>query len=91
MFVYYFWERERARAGEGQREGDRGSKAGSAGSRDPNVGLKLRNNEIMTWAEVRGLTNWATQAPLSAGFYRYHIFYAHNYYVEWKDSVMLML
>ena len=30
----------------------------------PDAGLELTDREIMTWAEVRRLTNWATQAPL---------------------------
>ena len=35
-----------------------------ADSREPNAGLKLTNYEIMTWAEVRSLTNVTTQVPL---------------------------
>ena len=35
-------------AGQGQREGDRGSKAGCQQSREPYVGLELMNCEIMT-------------------------------------------
>ena len=34
----------------------------------PDVGFELTNYEIMTWAEVRCLTNWATQAPQQAHF-----------------------
>ena len=33
------------------------------------VGLELRSHEIMTWAEVGYLTNWATQAPLKTLFW----------------------
>ena len=47
-------------------EGDMESQAGSrlwAVSTEPDVGLKLTNREIMTWAEVTHLTDWATQAP----------------------------
>ena len=50
-----------------EREGDTESEAGSrlwAVSTEPNVGLKLTNREIMTWAEVGRLNDWATQAPL---------------------------
>ena len=68
----YFLERERMReqVGEGQREreGDTESKAGSklwAVSTEPYGGLKLTKNEIMAWAEYRGLTDWATQVPLN--------------------------
>ena len=66
MFIY-FWEV----GGEGQREGDTESEAGSklwAVSTDPDVGLELTNHEIMTWAEVGRLTDWATQAPLDWPF-----------------------
>ena len=41
--------------GEGQREGDTESETGSglwAVSTEPDVGLKLTDREIMTWAEV---------------------------------------
>ena len=50
MFIFKR-ERDRARAGEGQREGDTESEAGSrlrAVSTEPNAGLKLTNCEIMT-------------------------------------------
>ena len=71
MFIY-FWESARERQsgnGEGRdREGDTESEAGSrlwAVSTDPEVGLELTNREIMTWAEVGRLTDWATQVPPS--------------------------
>ena len=56
MFIY-FWERE----------GDIKSEAGSrlwAVSTEHDVGLKLTDCEIMTWAEVRCLPDWATQVLL---------------------------
>ena len=75
MFIC-FWERERERqkqrqrqslrGGGEEREGDIESKAGSrlwAVSTEPDVGLKLTECKIMTWAEVRALTDWATQVP----------------------------
>ena len=49
-----------------EREGDTESEAGSrlwAVSTEPDMGLKLMDCEIMTWAEVGCLTDWATQAP----------------------------
>ena len=52
--------------GEGQREGDTESETGSrlwAVSTEPDVGLELMDREIMTWAEVGRLTDWATQVP----------------------------
>ena len=51
-----------------EREGDTESEAGSrlwAISPEPDVGLELRDREIVTPAEVRRLTDWATQAPLN--------------------------
>ena len=65
MFLFYF-ESERDRQCVGGGEGDTEYKAGSrlpAISTEPNGGLKPTNHEIMTWAAVGRLTNWATQAP----------------------------
>ena len=54
-------------SGEGEeREGDTESEAGSrlqAVSTEPGAGLELMNCEIMTRAEVRGLTDSAAQEP----------------------------
>ena len=73
-FNVYFWETERERQRERQsmirgvaeKEGNTESRAGSrlwAVSTQPNMGLELTSCEIMTWAEVGHLTNWATQVP----------------------------
>ena len=68
MFTH-FWERERDRAqvgGVAERERDTVSEVGSrlwAVSTQPDAGLELTNHEIVTWAEVGHLTDWATQAP----------------------------
>ena len=65
MFIY-FWG---GRGAEREREGATESEAGSrlrAVSAEPDAGLKVTDREIMTWAEVGRLTDWATQAPLSA-------------------------
>ena len=67
MFIY-FWESERQRVSRGGAEtaGDKELEAGSrlwAVSAKPDAGLELTNNEIMTWAKVGHLTDWATQAP----------------------------
>ena len=54
--------------GGAEREGDTELKAGSrlwAISPEPAAGLELTDREIVTWAEVGGLTNWATQEPHS--------------------------
>ena len=74
MFIH-FWERETEHEWERgrEREGDTESEAGSrlwAVSTEPNVGLKPMNLKIMTWAKVRCLTNWATQAPLNVYFWQ---------------------
>ena len=50
--------------GGAESEGDTKSKAGSrlwAVSTEPDMGLELINHKIMTWADVRRLTDWATQ------------------------------
>ena len=65
MFIY-FWQRDRAWAGEGQRERETESEAGSrlqAVTTEPNSGLEVTDLEIMIWAEVRRSTDWATQVP----------------------------
>ena len=52
--------------GGAEREGDTESETGSrvwAVSTEPDAGLELTDREIMTWAEVGRLTDWATQAP----------------------------
>ena len=59
----YFWERQ-SMNGEGEeKEGDTECEEGSrlwAVSPEPNM-----NCEIMTWAKVGHLTDWATQVPLA--------------------------
>ena len=65
MFIY-FWQRQSMNGGGSGREGDTESETGPrlwAVSTEPDVGLELTDREIMTWAEVRRLTDWATQAP----------------------------
>ena len=72
MFIC-FWETETqsvSRRGS-EREGDTESEAGSrlwAVSAEPDAGLELTEREIVTWAEVGRLTDWATQAPQCAPF-----------------------
>ena len=64
---FYVFLRDKEWAEEGQREGDTESEAGSrlwAVSTEPEAGLEPINCEIMTWAEVGCLNDWATQAPL---------------------------
>ena len=62
-------ERQRVSRGGAKREGDTESEAGSklwAVSTELDVGLELMSCKIMTQAEVRRLTDWATQAPLDS-------------------------
>ena len=66
MFIY-FWDRERQSMNGGGSERGRhriwnGLQALS-GQHRARRGLELTDREIMTWAEVGRLTNWATQAP----------------------------
>ena len=68
MFTY-FWEtgRDRVWAGEGQRERETQNlkrlQALSAQSPTQGSNSQLTSLEIMTWAEVGSLTNWAIQVP----------------------------
>ena len=65
FFNVYFWERDRM-SGRGAGWWDTESEAGSwlwAVNTEPDTGLELTDWEIMTWAEVRRLTDWATQVP----------------------------
>ena len=68
LMLIYFWERDRDREWEGERQREKGRQRNWNGlytdSRKPSAGLELMNCEIMTWAEVRCLTYWATQASL---------------------------
>ena len=54
--------------GEGQRDRETQKLKQAPGSelsaQSPNAWLKLSDHEIMTWAEVGRLTDWATQVPL---------------------------
>ena len=65
MFIYFCESEREHKQGRGrEREGDRVSEVGSrlqAVSTEPDTGLELTNREIMAWAEVGRLTNWATQ------------------------------
>ena len=69
-FIFFYCllisEREREQGRCREREGDTESEAGSklqAVGPEPIVGLELTNCEITTWAEVKRLTNRATQVP----------------------------
>ena len=72
MFIF---ERERwsvsGGGAEREREGDTESEAGSglpASSTEPDAGLEPMNYKIMTRAEVKHLTDRATQVPLNVLF-----------------------
>ena len=67
MFLFIFEGERESMSGGAEREGDTESEAGSrfrAASTEPDAGLELTICEIMTWAEVGRLTDWATQVPL---------------------------
>ena len=66
LFLMFIFEREHEQGRGREREGDTESAAGSglwAVCTEPDRGLKPTNREIVTWAEVRRLADWATQAP----------------------------
>ena len=75
----YFWEtdRDRAGVGEGQRENETQNLKQAPGSelsaQSPMWGSNSQT-EIMTWAEVGCLTNWATQVPFVHSFIMKYIF-----------------
>ena len=57
--------------GGSEREGDTESETGSrlwAVSTEPDAGLEPTNCEILTWAEVGHLADWATQVPPQQAF-----------------------
>ena len=60
--------------GRGREKGRHRIEAGSrlwAVSTEPNMGLEPTNCEIMIWAKVRCLTDWATQAPLKTTHFKF--------------------
>ena len=61
MFIF---ERERERETQNLKQA-----LGWAVTTKPNAGLKLTDHEIIIWAEVRRLTNQATQVPLYEHFW----------------------
>ena len=88
VFYFIFWDTERQsmNGGGAEREEDTESETGSrlwAISPEPDAGLKLTDREIVTWAEVGRLTDWATQAPLcllvlKMSFVGYEMLSLHN-------------
>ena len=59
-------QRDSVSGGGAEREGDTESETGPrlwAVSTEPARGPELMDGEIMTWAEVGRLTDWATQVP----------------------------
>ena len=68
LSVYLFVTDSQSVSGRGaEREGDTECEAGSrlwAVSTEPDAGLELTNQELMAWAKVRHLTDWAPQVLL---------------------------
>ena len=78
MFIF---ERARTQVGEEQKEKETKSKADSrlwAVSIEPDVGPEPMSREIMTWAKLRSLTDWATLVPLNR-----HILNDNYYFTKW--------
>ena len=76
MFTHFLRERQSVSGGRAEREGDTECEAGSrlwAVSTEPDVGLELVKREIMTWAEVGHLTDWATQDLFYEHFYVHYL------------------
>ena len=70
MFIFER-EKQSMSGGGAEREGDTEPEAGSglwAVGTEPEMGLEPTDREIMTWAEVGRLTDWATQAPQGIHF-----------------------
>ena len=66
-------EHERGRGREGDTESEAGSRLWAI-SPEPDAGLELADREIVTWAEVGRLTDWATQAPLNKLVFNVYLF-----------------
>ena len=62
LFIY-FGKRAQIREEQRERERERIPSRLHTVSTEPNAGLELTNREIMTWAKVGCLTDWATQVP----------------------------
>ena len=85
-------ERER----EGKSESEAGSRLWVVGAQ-PDTGFKPTNHEIMTWAKVSRLTDWATQAPLSSNIrtiektHRYWEYYSiHDFWRQFTVWTALL-
>ena len=61
--VLFIFETESLSRGGAEREGDRESEAGFMLTAESLMRGLNSQTEIMTWAEVGHLTNWATQVP----------------------------
>ena len=77
-------EQGRVRERETHTESETGSGLWAV-STEPDSGLELTDREIMTWAEVGRLTDWATQVPL-----QWHFKSAEEtlkFYIQLKNSL----
>ena len=69
-FIHLFWERKHE-LGRGRERRERESQAGfTLSARSP---MRGSNREIMTWVEVRCLTDWATQVPQSSDISNFYL------------------
>ena len=69
-------EHDQGRGRERETESEAGSRLWAV-STELDVGLELTNYEIVTWAEVGRLADWATQAPQMVTFLGLHPHYMH--------------
>ena len=87
--LLFILEWQSTSGGGAEREGDTKSKVGSrllAVSRELDAGLKLMNREIMTWAEIGHLTDWATQAPHNELFFKAIQIMRPFIYTLWEEQ-----
>ena len=83
MFIHFLRDRGRqsGSGGGAEREAETESEAGFslwAVSTEPRAGLEPTNCEIMTRAEVRRPTDWATQVPQEISVLRKHGTWPHD-------------
>ena len=83
FFNVYSFLRHSASGGGAKREGGTESETGSrlqAVSTEPDTALEPLTCEIMTWAEVRRPTDWATQVPLEKAHFKHRSVHLYQLY-----------
>ena len=85
--VYFLFLRDREQERVWEVQGGWGQRIQSglcADNREPDAGLEFTNCDIMIWAEVGHLTDWAIQGPHMFGFVR-------NWQTVFKSSCTILL